>query len=449
VIRIDAAGSSNYTDADGKVWSKDMYYSGGLLSLGGFNIAGTTDDSFYATRRFGKSFSYAIPVTPGDYQVTLLFADESYAAGGRVFNVSAEGSVLLKNYDIVAKVGKGVATSEAFIAHVADGKLNLAFAGVLNNATVSAIEVTPTTDVHTITWESRAASPIPRAEASGTVVNGKLYVLGGYIGDDHGNIIAQSRCDVYDPATNTWTQLGDMPEPFTHAGIAVDGTTIWLVGHYSGNHPGPGSTHVWKYDTASDTWTRGPDLPEARGAGGAAIVGRQLHFFGGMDETRTIECGEHWSLDLDDESAGWTERAPMPNPRNHISGAALNGKVYALGGQHGQEDEQEAQSEVDCYDPETDTWSVVAPLPDVRSHAGAATFVLSGRIVMLGGEVGYNLQRSTVFAYDPAVNTWSLIGILPQPRSTSVAGALSETQLIFTGGNDPNAADETWVGTVI
>jgi N-acetylneuraminic acid mutarotase len=426
-----------------------MYYSGGLLSLGGFAISGTTDDSFYATRRFGKSFSYAIPVTPGDYQVRLLFADESYAAGGRIFNVSAEGSVVLKNYDIVAKAGKAVATSETFIAHVADGKLDLAFAGVLNNATLSAIEVTPLTDVHTITWEERAASPVRRAEANGATVDGKLYVFGGYVTDPTGHIVAQYRCDVYDPATNQWTRLGDMPENFTHSGIAVDGATIWLVGQYSGDHPGPGSVHVWKYDTTSDTWTRGPELPQPRGAGAAAIVGRQLHFFGGMDETRTIECGEHWSLDLDNESAGWTPRATMPNPRNHIAGAGLNGKVYALGGQHGQEASQDAQSEVDCYDPETDSWSVVAPIPDVRSHAGAATFVMNGRIVMLGGEIAYNTQRSTVFAYDPSANAWSLIGILPQPRSTSVAGALSATQLILTSGNDPNAADETWVGTLI
>ena len=67
---------------------------------------------------------------------------------------------------------------------------------------------------------------------------------------------------------------------------------------------------------------------------------------------------------------------------------------------------------------------------------------------MLGGEIGYNIQRSTVFAYDAEKNEWSLIGMLPQPRSTSVAGALSATQLIFTSGNDPNAADETWVGTL-
>jgi N-acetylneuraminic acid mutarotase len=447
VIRIDAAGSSNYTDASGDVWFSDRYYSGGSKSLGAFNIAGTTDDYFYATRRFGKSFSYGIPVANGTYSVSLLFADESYDAGGRIFNVSAEGQVVLKNFDIVAKAGKGVALTETFSVNVIDGKLNLYFGAVKNNATLSAIEVTPLAVSQPISWQTAAPSPVARAEATGAVVNDKLYVFGGYR-VINGAIVAQFRCDVYDPATNTWTRLGDMPENFTHSGIAVDGSIIWLVGQYSGDHPGPGSTHVWKYDATSDTWTRGPDLPAPRGAGAAAIVGRQLHFFGGMDESRTIECGEHWSLDLDNDTAGWIERAPMPNPRNHVSAAALNGKIYAIGGQHGQEASQDAQSEVDCYDPATDTWTAVAPLPDVRSHTVASTFVMNGRIIVLGGEIGFNIQRDTIYAYDPLANTWSLLGLLPAPRSTSVAGALGTNQIVTTCGNDPDATSATWIGTV-
>jgi N-acetylneuraminic acid mutarotase len=450
-IRIDAAGARSYTDADGKVWAKDTYYSGGSATLGAFDIAGTSDDVMYYERRFGKSFSYAIPISAaGDYRVTLHFADASYNTGGRKFNVTAEGKTVLSNFDITAEAGgvKGVAVTKSFDLAVIDGKLNLAFTGVVNNATLSAIEVTPLAVGTHIDWQTVAPSPVARAEASGTVVNGKLYAFGGYVVQD-GAIIAQSRCDVYDPATNTWTRLGDMPENFTHAGIAVDGADIYLVGQYAGNHPGPGSTHVWRYNTLGAEWTRVPDLPAPRGAGAAAIVGRQLHFFGGMDETRTIECGDHWSLDLDHPELGWTERANMPNPRNHISAASLNGKIYAIGGQHGQEEDQIAQSEVDCYDPETDTWTVVAPLPDIRSHTVASTFVMDGKIVVLGGEVGFNIQRSTVYAYDPTRNEWSLLGTLPAPRSTSIAGALGTNTIITTCGNSPDATSATWIGTVV
>lgn len=307
---------------------------------------------------------------------------------------------------------------------------------------------TPTTPLPTrIDWNSIPNSPVLRAEANGATVNGKLYVLGGYV-VKNGAIIAQTRCDVYDPKTNKWTQLGNMPVAFSHSGIAVDGSTIWLVGQYTGNHPGPGSTQVWKYNASNDSWSRGPDLPEPRGAGAAALLGRKLHFFGGMDKTRTIEQSEHWVLDLDKISAGWVEKAPMPNGRNHLAGVALNGYIYAIGGQHGQEGEQDAQSEVDRYDPVTDKWTKITSLPGVRSHLVESVFVMNGRIIVPGGEIGYQKQTNTVYAYDPVTNKWSLIGTLPIARSSSVAGVIGPNQIIIATGNGANATANAWIGTL-
>src|SRR5262249_14401162 len=161
-----------------------------------------------------------------------------------------------------------------------------------------------------------APSPIARSEAVGAAVGGKLYVFGGISGRG-GNYSypVTARSDVYDPATDAWTQLADMPEAFTHSVGTVDRTTIWFVGGFLGHTPGPGTEHVWKYATLTDTGSRGPDLPEARGGGASAIVGRTLHSFGGANERRTADMPTHWSLDLDDPAATWTQRADMPLPR--------------------------------------------------------------------------------------------------------------------------------------
>src|SRR6476469_1330608 len=71
-----------------------------------------------------------------------------------------------------------------------------------------------------ITWQSAANAPTSRYEAEGIAVGSKLYALGGFT--DNTNK-ATKRCDAYDPATDTWTQLADMPEAVTHSGTAVDG----------------------------------------------------------------------------------------------------------------------------------------------------------------------------------------------------------------------------------
>ena len=193
----------------------------------------------------------------------------------------------------------------------------------------------------------------------------------------------------------------------------IVGTDMWFIGGYVGNHPGPGYTHVWVYHTTNDTWARGPDLPQPRGAGAAALVGNTIYFAGGMNRTRTIDEDTVYALDLDDQDAGWVQKADLPNGRNHVAAASLNGFFYVIGGQHGQEDKQDAQREVDRYDPATDTWTKVASLPGPRSHIAEGTFAYKGRIMVIGGETGSGQPQRSIFTYNPATNSWSTLGYLP------------------------------------
>jgi hypothetical protein len=302
-----------------------------------------------------------------------------------------------------------------------------------------------------ISWANGAPSPIVRAEAVGGMVNGKLYVMGGFNdeGSDTTFIPLQSRCDVYDPATNTWKKITSFPEPFTHSQEVVVGNDIWFVGGYVGNHPGPGTTHVWIYDTVADSWMRGPDLPQARGAGAAALVGNTIYFTGGMNQSRTIDENTTYALDLNNQSAGWTQLANLPNGRNHVAAASLDGYLYVIGGQHGQEDGQEAQNEVDRYDPATNKWTQVASLPvnAGKSHITEGTLVYDGRIIVVGGETGYNDPQRSIVDYDPATNTWNQLALLPAARSTVVAGIV-DGKLVVTTGNSPDPTTTTWIGTL-
>jgi N-acetylneuraminic acid mutarotase len=297
----------------------------------------------------------------------------------------------------------------------------------------------------TITWKNGAASPVTRAEAARAVVNSRMYVFGGYYNAD---IQATRRCDVYDPALNTWKRIADMPVALTHQGMVVDGTTVWLVGGYVGDHPGPGSTQVWRYDTLKNTWSRGPDLPEARGAGAAAIVGRNVYFFGGMERTRKVDMGTHWVLDLANQSVGWKRLADMPNARNHLTGVAYGGRVYAIGGHYQQEAAAVTQKEVDCYDPATNRWTRVADTPTLRSQTPGATFVYGNRIVLVGGADRAEHSTTLITAYDPARNRWQDIGNLPAARRATCAGVING-RLVVTTGNDPYPSATTWISNVL
>ena len=59
-----------------------------------------------------------------------------------MFDVKAENRIVLDNYDIFREAGgKNIAVDETFQVAVTDGKLDLEFVSVVDNAKVSGIEI--------------------------------------------------------------------------------------------------------------------------------------------------------------------------------------------------------------------------------------------------------------------------------------------------------------------
>lgn len=141
-VRINCGGP-NYTDGSGNLWSADINFSGGTAGSTADAIAGTTDDTLYQTERYGNS-SYSIPVTSGEYQVTLKFCEIFFtSAGSRSFNVLIEGTQVITGLDLFVVAGSDTAHDRVFTTVVSDGILNINFVSVTDNATISAIQVLP------------------------------------------------------------------------------------------------------------------------------------------------------------------------------------------------------------------------------------------------------------------------------------------------------------------
>jgi N-acetylneuraminic acid mutarotase len=288
-----------------------------------------------------------------------------------------------------------------------------------------------------VAWSEVSAAPLARTEAQGAAVDGRLYVFGGYVSWDP--YCTTTASHAYDPVGDAWSVLPDVPAALTHAGAVVVGSTIYLAGAYL-NEPNCDRTEVatstiWAFDTLTQTWSDPlPPLPQPRGAGGFARVGNVLHFFGGTDTARN-DLADHWSLSLDDGTA-WEPRASIPNPRSHLAAVEFGGKIYAIGGQHGHESHLVAQDSVHVYDPSTDSWATAASLPFPVSHTVASAFVVENRILVLGGEKGFGPSNhlDTVLAYDPATDTWTNLTPLPAKRNAAVAGVIGGS-FYFTGGS--------------
>ena len=148
-VRIVARDVPYYSN-DSHWWSPDAYFKGGQLSASQQPATGTDDPEFYETERWGH-FSYAIPVAPGKYTVTLHFIEHhgaadgtgSTGAGDRVFNVFCNGKAALANLNIREEAGENhpLARKIKGVQPNAQGKVLLEFVPVTRYATVSAIEV--------------------------------------------------------------------------------------------------------------------------------------------------------------------------------------------------------------------------------------------------------------------------------------------------------------------
>jgi N-acetylneuraminic acid mutarotase len=308
----------------------------------------------------------------------------------------------------------------------------------------TALTVSPDPPKHMLEAFPAAPSPVSRFEPAITVFDGRIYVFGGF---DSPQLTITARCDAYDPAADTWSRLTDMPLPVTHAGIAEADGIIWIVAGFAGRHPGAASNDVWRYDTRSDRWMPGPSLPEARGGGALVRLERSLHYFGGVLRNRTTDSGAHWVLDLDDPTR-WKQAAPLPDARTHLAGIAFQGKVHAIGGQHGHDADPVDVASHHAFDPKTGQWQALRPLPTPRSHAEAGTFVHNGRIVVSGGRslvvVGRGRKEIAalhdVDSYDPSTNEWSSMPGLPVAMRASLARVIGDRVYAGLGGLLPNGS---------
>jgi hypothetical protein len=321
--------------------------------------------------------------------------------------------------------------------------------GYHESARTPATATTPAApDSTRIAWQNFATSPVTRHEAAGIAVNGKLYAFGGFsagntpCGGLTGSCITKVS-HVYNPATNAWSRIADMPEGVTHAGIASDGTAVYVAGGYLGIRPDAtqtfGTDHVWRYDLAANTWSSMPALPQARGSGNLAIIGRTLHFFGGADLSR-VDRKEHWTLNLDGGTS-WAVAASMVDAATHRGSAVIGGKIYAVGGQKGVDAKAITQRTLQVWDPASPgAWTLLAPLPALtggtgRSHIAAGTFAMNGRLMVVGGDRAYFTPIANVTSYDPATNTWKEHTPLPLKRDSAIAAAINGTLFVTTGAS--------------
>ncbi len=236
-------------------------------------------------------------------------------------------------------------------------------------------------------WRRVAPLPVAMNHPNAAVVGGRLYVLGGLSGGASWEALGDSF--VFDPATGRWTTLPPAPADVVRgsAAVGVLGNRIFLAGGMRTLTPGPGGLQdtvatVHSYDVVARRWTRLPDLPEARDHAGGAVVGHTLFVVGGRDRGQVNVRDSVFALDL--RGGTWSRRAPMPTARGGIATAVVGTTIYTFGGEGNVVDGVNTVfPQTEAYDARRDRWQRLAPMP-VPRHGGAAVAV-GGSVHLPGG----------------------------------------------------------------
>jgi N-acetylneuraminic acid mutarotase len=295
-------------------------------------------------------------------------------------------------------------------------------------------------------WTEVTPCPVPRFEASGVVVNGELWVMGGFLSSD---LDVTKGVDIYDPTTDHWRLGPALPGAETHAGVVSVDDGFVLVGGFEGNVRNRLTTAgVWHFRSANAAWDPGPDLPTPRAAVFAALVGKEVHAAGGLGPDGNTDSAEHLVWDVAGSGAAWTAAAPLTNPRNHGGGAATHGLFLAISGRHGWDEFAGDDQALDAYDAVTDSWTPRAPMPVPRSEIGAATVTMSdGRLLIVGGSIAEKKPSADVLVYDPLKDLWSTLPSLPVPLKGVVAARIGAKVVVSTGSpTSTDPSDKTYIG---
>jgi N-acetylneuraminic acid mutarotase len=299
------------------------------------------------------------------------------------------------------------------------------------------------------TWVTRRDMPLERYQLTAAVVPNAagqsiVYAIGGRT-SGYGSL---TRVQAYNVATNTWSWKANLPDDlYALNGTGVINGKIYVSGGLGTNwsHEGTISSRLYVYDPATNSWTAKRAMPKWGADGVTGVIRNKLYVV-----TTCYEPGGESDYYFDDcASADWTGSEPpvsnffrynpatdrwatLPRPGGmYHMGAVLYDKLYVTDGKT-----------VEIYDPLTNQWMVKTTGGQMRLDAavlaqGARLYLFGGR--QLKPDVGWQTVR-TARAYNPATNTWSTVAPLPTARYGTAAARVfldGRARIEVIGGSLP------------
>jgi hypothetical protein len=200
-------------------------------------------------------------------------------------------------------------------------------------------------DTRTGQWSDLPAVPEARYAAGLAHVDGKLYLIGG-TGPDRTTVVDTNWMLDLRNTSAGWQPRAVIPEAGDHPSVAVIDGLIYVIGGEHGHAATfPESdaayiqhTHLYRYDPATDTWEELADLPLGRShaEGQTVVANGKILFMGGKLNPTDVSD----QIDLYDPANNTWTTLETVLPRAYQGGAAIyhEGRIFLSHGQRGAPD---------------------------------------------------------------------------------------------------------------
>ncbi len=133
------------------------------------------------------------------------------------------------------------------------------------------------------------------------------------------------------------------------------------------------------------------------------------------------------------QGGDWTTKTLMPAARAWAAAGVINGVLYVAGGHDGTTG---GTTTLQAYNPATDTWSTLVPMPG-RRYQGDGAGVINGELYMAGGwnYPDNSIPQSQLFVYNPGANAWSSKAAMPTLSGNGASGAINGKLYVTTAAN--------------
>lgn len=273
-------------------------------------------------------------------------------------------------------------------------------------------------------WVYKAPIPTGRAYVACSVLDGKIYVIGGGISRATGSAAVER----YDPQTDTWdVTIASLPVPLFAPASAVDNGKIYVMGGKSDYYSTEGYAAVYEYDPIQNAWSEKASMPNGRSHLTACAFGGYIYAIGGR-------IGDHVSVKTveryDPLSDSWAVMDSMNEARANILAQVVGGKIYIVDGI------TDGSWSVESYDPVADSWVLEDNPPPAVGYFGSATY--GGKIYVYGGINNTSPTASLdFFEYDPETGLWENIGTIPEKKAMCANAVVGNRLFAITGALEP------------